>query len=133
MIEGTYHVINEAAKALAAPQDWATINMHKDAKEAFAEAAHVLRFGDEDGNVTTPIQPRQLLAPRRYDDRADDLWTTYNVVQENAIRGGLHAIGRDANNRPRRVRSRQINGIDQDVKLNKALFMLADRMASLLK
>jgi hypothetical protein len=81
----------------------------------------VLRFADADGEVTTPIAPAQLLAPRRREDTANDLWTTFNVVQENVIKGGLHGVGRDANNRRRRVTTRAVNGIDQDVKLNKAL------------
>jgi hypothetical protein len=133
VIEGTYHVIDEAQKALAAPADWSAIPMNQDAKEVFAEAAHVLRFGDAEGNVTTPIQPAALLRPRRAVDRSDDVWTVYNVTQENVIRGGLSAWGRDANNRPRRTTTRQVNGIDQDIRLNKALFILADRMAGLLK
>lgn len=43
-------------------------------RQASAEAAHLLRFGDAEGNVNTPIQPAQLLTPRRYDDRGNDLW-----------------------------------------------------------
>jgi hypothetical protein len=133
VIEGTFHVIDEAQKALAAPQDWSQIEMGRDARAVFAEAAHVLRFGDAEGEVNTPIVPDQLLQTRRYEDRATDLWTTFNVVQENAIRGGLTAIGRDANNRRRRTTTREVRGIDQDVRLNKALFVLADRMANILK
>jgi hypothetical protein len=41
------------------------------------------------------------------------------VVQENVIKGGLHGVGRD------------VNGIDQDIKLNKALWLLGERMAAL--
>ena len=69
--------------------------------------------------------------PRRQDDTAPNLWNVFNVVQENAIRGGLTATGRDANNRPRRATTRAVNGIDQDVKLNRALWTLATRMAEL--
>ena len=66
-----------------------------------------------------------------HDDRANDLWTTWNVVQENAIKGGLRGVGRDDLGRPRRVKSRAVNGIDQDIKLNKALWLLGERMAAL--
>lgn len=52
-------------------------------------------------------------------------------VQENAIRGGLTAWGRDAHNRPRRVTSREVTGIDGDVRLNRALWQLTERMAEL--
>lgn len=132
VIEGTFRVIEEAKLALAAPQDWARLTVRPEAAEAFAEAAHVLRFADADGEVTTPVQPAQLLTRRRADDRANDLWTTFNVVQENTIRGGLSAIGRDANNRRRRTTTRAVNGIDQDVRLNKALWTLGERFAQLL-
>lgn len=131
VIEGTYTVINEAHKALAAPQDWSTVKMDRDERQIFAEAAHVIRFGDADGETDTAIKPEQLLIPRRYADRGDDLWTTFNVAQENATRGGLTAIGRDANGRRRRTTTRGVNGIDQDIKLNRALFLLADKMAQL--
>jgi hypothetical protein len=47
-------------------------------------------------------------------------------------RGGLHAIQRDAEGRRvRRVSTRRINGIDQDVRLNRALWQLAAKMAEL--
>lgn len=131
VIEGTYTVLDAAQKALAAPQDWSAVKLDGEESAILAEAAHMLRFADADGNIETPIKPAQLLMPRRHDDRAADLWTQFNVVQENVIRGGLHAIGRDANNRRRRVTTREVKGIDQDVKLNKALWLLGARMAEL--
>ena len=134
VIDGTYTVLNEAQKLLAAPQDWSQLPMIPEARTAFAQAAHLLRFGDpEEEEMTTPIVPDQLLHIRRRDDSGNDLWTTLNVVQENVIRGGLTAWGRDANNRRRRTTTREIKGIDQDVRLNKALFVLAEKMAGILK
>lgn len=131
VIEGTYRVMGEARKALVAPEAWSLQPLSTDEREALAEAAHVVRFGDAEGNVNTPIRPAQLLIPRRYDDNKTDLWTTFNVIQENTIRGGLTAVGRDANNRRRRTTSRAVNGIDQDVRLNKALWVLAERLAQI--
>ena len=96
-----------------------------------AEAVHVLRFGDAEGNVDTAIQPMQLLAPRRNEDVGSDLWRTTNRLQENVIRGGLSARGRDANNRPRVTTTREVKGIDADVRLNRALWMLSEHMAAL--
>lgn len=138
VIEATYTVLESAQKALAAPADWSVIPMPRDAQLALAEAAHVLRFADAEGNVDTPIQPAQLLSVRRADDRANDLWTQFNVVQENVIRGGLR--GRHAATREngvyipaRRMSTREVQGIDQDIKLNKALWVLGERMAQLMK
>ncbi|QCM13739.1 DUF945 domain-containing protein (plasmid) [Agrobacterium tumefaciens] len=131
VIDGTYTVLKAAETALAAPQDWSNLRLDREEKEILAAGAHMLRFGDADGAVTTPIQPVQLLKQRRADDVSDDLWTTWNVVQENAIKGGLRAFGRDDLGRPRRVRSRAVTGIDQDIKLNKALWLLGAEMAKL--
>lgn len=131
VIEGTYRVLETATAALAAPQDWPQIKLDRDEQMAFAEVAHIARFADAEGHVATPIKPEQLLIPRRAADTTPNLWTTYNVVQENAMKGGLSGIGRDANNRFRRSTTRAVKGIDQDVKLNKALFTLASKMAEL--
>lgn len=131
VIEGTYRVLNEAGRTLAAPQDWSGLKLNRDEQQVLAEAAHILRFGDSEGETKTSIKPEQLLIPRRIDDRADDLWTVWNVVQEHSLKGGLRGIGRDDLGRPRRVKSRAINGIDQEIKLNKALWLIGERMAAL--
>ena len=72
VIDGTYTVLKAAENALAAPQDWSTLRLNSDEKEILAQSAHMLRFGDADGAVTTPIQPAQLLKQRRADDVSDD-------------------------------------------------------------
>lgn len=131
VIDGTYTVLKAAEHALVAPQDWSTMQLSRDEREILAKSAHVLRFGDVSGEVTTPIKPEQLLTQRRSGDLGNDLWSTWNVVQENAIRGGIRAVGRDDLGRPRRVRSRAVTGIDQDIKLNKALWLLGEEMAKL--
>lgn len=131
VIEGAYTVLEQAPKVLEAPRAWSAMPLLTDERAALAAAAHVLRFADAEGHVATPIKPDQLLQRRRFADQGSDLWSTFNTVQENVIRGGLSAWGRDANNRPRRVTTREITGIDQDVKLNKALWVLAERMAQL--
>jgi Domain of unknown function (DUF932) len=133
VIEGTYRVLDTAEQTLRAPQDWPQITLQREEREILADAAHTLRFGDAEGNVETPIKAQQLLIPRRPEDQPQNLWNTFNVVQENCIRGGLSAMGRDANNRPRRTTSREVKGIDQDVKLNRALWTLANKMAELKK
>jgi hypothetical protein len=59
-----------------------------------------------------------------------------NVVQENVIKGGLHGFQQSIDKQTgrktaRRVTTREVKGIDQDVKLNRAMWMLAERMAEL--
>jgi Domain of unknown function (DUF932) len=131
VVEGAFQVVNQSDKVLEAPRKWSGIELSQDERLALAESARVVRFGDSEGHVDTPIQARQLLIPRRPADQGNDLWKTFNVLQENAVRGGLSAMGRDAHNRPHRVTSREVRGIDQDVKLNRALWLLAENMAQL--
>ncbi len=131
VIEGTYEVLRNAEHALAAPSDWSSIQLDKDEKMIMAEAAHVLRFDDQDSNLAQAIDPSRFLTTKRVGDRANDLWTQFNVVQENVIRGGLHGTARDDHGRRRNVSTRAVNGIDQDIKLNKALWLVASRMAEL--
>ena len=77
-----------------------------------------------------PVTETQILEARRFEDRKDDLWTTFNRLQENLIqRGGLP--GRTASGRT--TRTRPVEGIDQNVKLNRALWTLTEAMAALKK
>ena len=131
VIEGSYTVLNESRKALEAADAWAGITLSRPEQMAMAEAAHTVRFGGSEGGTETPIEPEQLLRVRRYADTGNDLWRTANTIQENVIRGGLTAWGRDANDRPRRTTTREVRGIDADVKINKALWMLSERMAEI--
>lgn len=133
VIEGTYSVLNSSERALSAPDQWSRITLDNAERDAFAQAAMVARFGDAEGQVHTAIKPQQLLIARRPEDAGNDLWRTFNVIQENAIRGGLEATGATRTGRfagrPRRTTSREINGIDQDVKVNRALWTLGDALA----
>jgi len=133
VIEGTFRVLDEAEAALAAPTDWSKITLKEDEKMAFAESAHMIRFGEAEEGVGTVIQPRQLLAPRRIDDRGDDLWRVFNVTQEHLIRGGDRGTVIGENGQRRRTSTRAVNGIDQDVRLNRALWSLAEKMAEIKK
>ncbi len=133
VIDGTYEVLKTAETALAAPQDWGAMQMRRDEQMILAEAAHLIRFGEnDDSGVGRAIKPEQFLTARRQDDKADDLWTTWNRAQEATIRGGLRGVTRDERGQPRRSTTREVKGIDQDVKLNKALWLVGERMAELM-
>jgi hypothetical protein len=95
---------------------------------AFAEAATIARFRDI---VSAPIRPITLLQPRRAEDSARDLWTTYNTVHENAVKGGQKDFGKRKADGSQMPRTRAVKGIDGNVKLNKALWHLAERLVEL--
>ena len=69
----------------------------------------------------------QLIEARRPEDLGHSLWTTFQRVQENVIRGGQP--GRSAQGR--RLQTRPVGSIDRVVSLNRALWMLAEEMRKL--
>lgn len=137
VIEGSLAIASHSDKALDTIKTWQNLQLTQGEQSAFAESAHILRFADAEGKVNTPITAAQLLQVRRMEDSGKDLWRTFNRVQENVIKGGLSARTQasvDAQGRriaPRRVSTREVKGIDQDVKLNRSLWHLAERMAEL--
>ena len=131
VIEGAYSVLEDAPVVVDQVSRWKSISLQDIEREALAEAAHTLRFPTADEAKPAAIQADALLRPRRSADRATDLWTAFNVVQENTIKGGLTGRVRDANGRTVRRSTREVAGIDQNRSLNRALWMLTERMAEI--
>lgn len=134
VIDGSTRIVENAPKLLSAVKAWEALPLNRGEQLALAEAAHSVRFEqDENGKTQTPIRPEQLLQPRRSEDNRQTLWHTFNVIQENATKGGLGARQEwtQERGRGRIIRTREVKGIDQDVKLNRALWALAERMAEL--
>ena len=129
VIEGSFTVLDESQRAIEHARDWAGIDLNHRETTAFTEAARVLRFADAEGHVSTPITAEQLNHAHRRDDVGTSLWATFNRVQENVIHGGLTGIDRSNPGHARRVHTRPINGIDQDQRLNRALWTLAEELA----
>ena len=125
---GSVELVARMPAAIDAIERWKQIQLTADEQSIFADAAHAVRFANSDGKINTPIQSGQLLRPRRRDDIDNNLWATFNRVQENVIKGGLTAYSGAA---MRRVSTRGVKGIDQDVRLNRALWTLGERMAEL--
>lgn len=62
-----------------------------------------------------------ILDPKREEDKGDDLWRVFNVVQEKITQGDFHAALTGA--KVRKVR--KIKSFEKDLKVNKELFKLA--------
>ncbi|EAA4081187.1 DUF945 domain-containing protein [Salmonella enterica subsp. salamae] len=123
VIEGAYEVLGIFDKVEEKRDAMQSLLLPPPAQQAFAAAALTYRFGEEHH----PITESQLLAPRRWQDESGDLWTTYQRIQENLIKGGLS--GRSVQGK--RARTHAVNGIDGDVKLNRALWVMAESMLQL--
>ncbi|MCW5323631.1 DUF945 domain-containing protein [Verminephrobacter aporrectodeae subsp. tuberculatae] len=122
VIEGAFKVLDSFEEATAQREAMRMLTVNQGEQSAFARAALALKYDEEDGAV--PVTESQILAPRRFEDRRDDMWTTFNRVQENMMKGGLRGRSRAG----RTTTTRPVNSIDQSVKLNRALWVLAEEM-----
>lgn len=130
VLEASFRVLDQSDRILGAADNWGRINLSEPERLAFAKKAHKLRFDGKTYGVASALPPAKLLEARRTGDQGSDLWTTFNVVQENIIRGGQEGEGHDSLNRACRYRSRPVNGIDADVTMNTSLWTLADEFAA---
>ncbi|MGP9437856.1 DUF932 domain-containing protein [Ewingella sp. AOP8-B2-18] len=121
VIEGAYEVLGIFDKVDEHMNIMKEIPLNRDEQDLFAQAALMYRYGEEDKKI--PVTPASVLMPRRREDCQNDLWVTFQRVQENMIKGGL--TGRSE--KGKRTTTRAVNGIDGDVKLNRALWMIAEQ------
>ena len=123
VIDAAYTVVNDFDLVHESIDGMKSTLLLPEEQEIFATAALSLKYDENEA----PITPNQLLSTRRIADRNPDLWSNFNRVQENIIRGGLR--GRTASGN--RTTTREVKSIDNNVKLNKALWILADGMRQL--
>ena len=119
VVEASRQVITNAAKMAEKVGSWQEISLSdRSRKDFFADAAR-LRFGDN----TDDDLIHAVSQPRREADRGNDLWRTFNVAQENLIRGGFR---REKTNRM----VREVTNINANVNLNQNLWDLASTYAN---
>ncbi|EBL1426561.1 DUF932 domain-containing protein [Salmonella enterica] len=120
VIEGAYNVLGVFDRVEEKREAMQSLLLPPPAQQALAKAALTYRFGEEH----QPVTATQILTPRRYEDRKDDLWSVFNRIQENLLKGGLP--GHTA--KGKRTHTRAVNGIDGDIRLNRALWVMAEQM-----
>lgn len=120
VIEGAYEVLGIFDQVEEKREAMQSLLLPPPAQQALAKAALTYRFGEEH----QPVTEAQALSPRRWQDEKNDLWTVFNRLQENLSKGGL--AGRSAQGK--RSRTRAVNGIDGDLKLNRALWVMAEEL-----
>lgn len=124
VIDAAYEIINDFDNVHNSIENMKSTQLLLPEAQAYAEAALALKYDDVE---SAPIAAEQLLSVRRSADRKDDMYTTFNRVQENILKGGQR--GRTQNGK--RTSTRAVQSIDNNVKLNKALWILADKMVEL--
>ncbi len=125
VIEASYKVLETAPVVAESIEEMKAIDLQESEREVYAKSALQLVYNDP---KEAPIDTWQLLSPRRADDCEPNLWTTFNTVQENIIKGGLR--GRSTKT-GKRIKTRPVKAIDRNVKLNRALWTLTEKMKEL--
>ena len=87
----------------------------------FAKEALATRLSERELSNVTSDQILDLLAPTRDEDKGDDMWNVFNVIQEKIIHGMFDVYG--VNGKVRKVR--KIKNFRQDTKVNQELYQLA--------
>lgn len=139
VIEASFEILKDTAKVTESMQAFQDRQLTYDEQLALAAGAHAYRWEDKE---KAPVQPKVLLQGRRSEDVSgsgygeriakSDLWTTFNVVQENVVKGGqkdydkIGSARRAGHRSPGKVRA--IKGIDEDLKFNKALWAMAEQL-----
>jgi len=101
-----------------------SVQLSSGEQRLLAQSAALLRWKNPS---EIPIRPDDLLNPNRYDDHRDDLFSTFNRIQENLIHGGIKAIAPDG----KQFHTRAVKSIDSDISINKGLWNLAEQMCAL--
>jgi hypothetical protein len=123
VIDGCTRVLDNIQLADERIDAYKGINLTEAESTEFAKAALQLRWDDG----AAPITPDSVLRAKRWEDRKPDLWTTFNRIQENMVRGGV----RGHTTTGKRTTTREVGGVNENVRLNKSLWTLADAMAQL--
>ena len=126
IIEGSLQLAGQIPHLNESVENFQSTLISSTEAQLFARAALNLRYG-QDWQQMSPIDSDALLQARRTEDKEPTLWKVFNRVQENLMKGGLS--GRSPSGRA--TRTKAIVSVSQDVRLNRALWQLADEFSKL--
>lgn len=127
VIDITAEVVEHAPKIINKVEQMKQIELSPVEQMIFANAAKPLRF-----DKPQEIETERILIPQRSSDKGNDLWKTYNRVQENLVKGNVRYDRKDDNGHYQgRSHTREVKSIDGGMKLNQALWTLAEEMSKL--
>lgn len=125
VLEGAFRVLNDFEKVDESRELMQSVTLSDVEQFIFGKSALALKY--EVTDKPAPVTEAAILAARRPEDLKNDVWTVFNRVQENLIKGGVQA----KTTAGARTHTRPVQGIDGNLKLNKAIWMLAVEMAKL--
>lgn len=134
VIEAATRVVQEFPEQVRKINEMKNIALNRDEQMLLADSASRLVFEDDqlDLNKERGVNiPLKMLHVRRSQDTAQNLWTTFNVIQENIIKGGHRVLTQNEQGQRSITKMRPVKSIDRDAKLNRELMRLAQEMAKI--
>lgn len=120
LIEKMNAMAKNTERAFSRIEAWSRVNLSSSQRRAFARMAAQIRWGSPE------LYPEDvILDPRREEDDRGDLWSTFNIIQENTVRGGLIGVSRSG----RQATSRPLSDIARDLEFNASLWTLTEELA----
>jgi hypothetical protein len=137
ILDAAYTIVKDTPKVFDKVNRFKSIQLSEPQQEIFADSALDLVFDSEKWDKYDKKNTKtRLLEPRRSEDRDKNLWNTYNVIQEKFLQGGRYLIEKNNYNNYKYStgrKTKRIKSIDKDIRLNKALWSLTERMSELVK
>jgi hypothetical protein len=115
-----HRVVERAPEILAVLDAWKSRRITIDQQDQLAQYALGLRYP----NVPAPIDPELLHTIRREEDFGGSLWSSFNRIQENVLKGGFAYVTPGG----RQLTSRPLRSIRANISINKALWNAAEAL-----
>lgn len=122
VIEGAFTVVKEFEETDRLRLEMEKMILTEAERKQLAFLSMVMCTGSTD---EFKFEPTKLLVPRRNEDVKYDVWSTFNVIQENAIKGGVKYFN---NETERNATSREIKSISKNLDINRAIWNTAKLM-----
>lgn len=130
--EGITHTAKLLPAVTGQIEQFRAIQLSKNDRTVLAQAAALQRWNmvpDEITGAHEEVNLTNLLMPKRRADTGTDLWTTFNVLQENVIRGGCLVQRHKADGTATHQLARAINSVKESNRINQALWQIAEYFA----
>jgi hypothetical protein len=102
-------------------ETWSDVHLNFIQQQEFAAKAVLIRNHD-DPFYSKHFDAHEFLTRRRPEDQGNSLWTVFNVVQENIIKGGVQGVARN---------TRPITQVAEVQRINEGLWQLATEYGKL--
>lgn len=117
VVAASERVAGRTAELMERVNEMKALNLNSRTIRDFLKDAIDLKFGQERAKKMAIEHPEALLQARRAEDVGNDLWSVYNRVQENMLKGGITLNQRALRN---------ITNVNEGIRLNRGLWEIAD-------